>query len=54
MGLNLTRYIVMVRRPNGLMKIVANKASRAEAQEIAEAEGGVVKTVGTKRRKKKR
>jgi len=52
--MNLTRYIVMIRRPNGLMKIIANKATRAEAQTIATRENGVVKTVTRKRRKKRR
>jgi len=50
----MTRYIVMVRQPNGRMKIIANKASKTEAQEIADVEGGVVKTVGTKRRRKRK
>ena len=39
-----TRYIVMVRKPNGMMRIIGNKATRKEAEAVA-GETGIIKTI---------
>ena len=47
-----TRYLIMVKRDNGMMRITANKATLAEANSVAGTDG-IVKKINTKRKKRK-
>ena len=46
-----TRYIVMVRKPNGMMRIIGNKATRKEAEAVAGTDG-IIKTMNTSKGRK--
>lgn len=46
----MTRYVVMIKKPNGMMKIIGNKATKAEAETCAGTDG-IIKTINPKKKK---